>query len=205
VLGTGRSTAAGNRVVDGSRPLSSAAEVTPAAAVVASSALPPTSRPRPNQLQPARAAPFPRQVMDYGTPQSTSTEALKTFVLNEPTVVAPPVGRGVGPPRNTQRPARQRRPAPSSASPSRPTRLDSNNPRRPSPPPHPQTGIKPLFGLQKGPTGVFKSVLDTNRTDGKRRDEIFVDVVERLSMTFGPGGNVVASQVGVPGGGWRRR
>lgn len=87
------------------------------------------------------------EVMDYGTPQSTSTEALKTFVLNEPTVVAP------------------------------------------------MAGLKPMFGLQKGPTGVFKSVLDTNRTDGRRRDEIFVDVVERLSMTFGPGGNAVAAQV----------
>lgn len=58
-----------------------------------------------------------------------------------------------------------------------------------------QAGLKPLFGLQKGPTGVFKSVLDTTRTDGKRRDEIFVDVVERLSMTFGPGGNIVSAQV----------
>lgn len=27
------------------------------------------------------------------------------------------------------------------------------------------------------------------------RDEIFVDVVERLSMTFGPGGNIVSQQV----------
>jgi hypothetical protein len=40
---------------------------------------------------------------------------------------------------------------------------------------------KPLFSLNKGPTGVFKSVLDTTRTDGKRRDEIFVDVVERIT------------------------
>jgi hypothetical protein len=31
------------------------------------------------------------EVIDYGTPQSTGTEALKTFVLNEPTVVMPPV------------------------------------------------------------------------------------------------------------------
>ena len=31
------------------------------------------------------------EVVDYGTPQSTSTEALKTFVLNEATVVMPPV------------------------------------------------------------------------------------------------------------------
>jgi hypothetical protein len=31
------------------------------------------------------------EVVDYGLPQNTSTEALKTFVINEPTVVAPPV------------------------------------------------------------------------------------------------------------------
>lgn len=31
------------------------------------------------------------EVIDYGCPQSTSTEALKTFVLNEPTVVVPTV------------------------------------------------------------------------------------------------------------------
>jgi hypothetical protein len=31
------------------------------------------------------------EACDYGTPQSTATEALKQFVLNEPTVVAPPV------------------------------------------------------------------------------------------------------------------
>lgn len=37
------------------------------------------------------------EALDYGTPQATSTEALKAFVLNEPTVVAPPVSaRGVG-------------------------------------------------------------------------------------------------------------
>jgi AP-4 complex subunit mu-1 len=34
------------------------------------------------------------EVVDYGLPQNTSTEALKTFVLNEPTVVAPPVSGG---------------------------------------------------------------------------------------------------------------
>lgn len=56
--------------------------------------------------------------------------------------------------------------------------------------------LKPLFGgLTKGPTGVFKSVLDTNRTDGKRRDEIYVDVVERLSVTFNAAGNLVSSQI----------
>lgn len=36
------------------------------------------------------------EVIDYGVPQSTSTDALKTFVLNEPVVVAPQVGFGLG-------------------------------------------------------------------------------------------------------------
>ena len=31
------------------------------------------------------------EAVDYGLPQNTATEALKQFVLNEPTVVAPPV------------------------------------------------------------------------------------------------------------------
>ncbi|GFH33476.1 AP-4 complex subunit mu, partial [Haematococcus lacustris] len=30
------------------------------------------------------------EVLDYGLPQATNTEALKAFVLNEPTVVPPP-------------------------------------------------------------------------------------------------------------------
>lgn len=42
---------------------------------------------------------------------------------------------------------------------------------------------------------MFKSVLDTNRTDGKRREEIYVDVVERLSATFSAAGHAVASQI----------
>jgi len=58
-----------------------------------------------------------------------------------------------------------------------------------------QLGAKQLFGLTKGPTGVFKSVLDTTRTDGKRRDEIYVDVVERLSMTFNAAGNPISCQI----------
>jgi hypothetical protein len=55
--------------------------------------------------------------------------------------------------------------------------------------------MKPLFGLSKGPTGVFKSVLDTSRTDGKRRDEIYVDVVERLAVTFNAAGHAISSQI----------
>lgn len=88
------------------------------------------------------------ECLDYGVPQSTSTEALKTFVLNEPVVVAPP----------------------------------ASFPR-------------PLLGFNKGPTGVFKSVLDTSRTDGKKREEIFVDVVERVTCTFNASGYIVSSQV----------
>lgn len=49
--------------------------------------------------------------------------------------------------------------------------------------------------MQKGPTGVFKSVLDTTRTDGKRRDEIFVDVVERLTCVFNASGYMQSSQI----------
>lgn len=49
--------------------------------------------------------------------------------------------------------------------------------------------------MGKGPTGVIKSVLDTQRTDGGRRDEIFVDIVERISCTFNQTGYVTASQI----------
>lgn len=49
--------------------------------------------------------------------------------------------------------------------------------------------------VNKGPTGIIKSVLDTQRTDGGRRDEIFVDIVERISCTFNQTGYVTASQI----------
>ncbi|PNW87410.1 hypothetical protein CHLRE_02g146600v5 [Chlamydomonas reinhardtii] len=88
------------------------------------------------------------EVVDYGFPQNTATEALKQFVVNEPTVVTPAFYQA-----------------------------------------------KPLFSLSKGPTGVFKSVLETNRTDGKRRDEIFVDVVERITCTFNASGYIASAQV----------
>jgi hypothetical protein len=58
-----------------------------------------------------------------------------------------------------------------------------------------QASLKPLFGLSKGPTGVFKSMLDTNRTDGKRRDEIYVDVVEWLAVTFNAARHAISSQM----------
>eukprot|EP00798_Chlamydomonas_sp_ICE-L_P009802 gene9802-7691_t len=87
------------------------------------------------------------EVLDYGVPQSTSTDFLKPFVLNEPIIAKPAFGP------------------------------------------------KQLFSLNKGPTGVFKSVLDTNRTDGKHKEEIYVDVVERLTATFNASGHVCSSQV----------
>ena len=100
------------------------------------------------------------EVMDYGVPQSTNTEALKTFVLNDPVLVAPSsmlsLAGGSGGP----------------------------------------GAVRSLLSFNKGPTGVFKSVLDTSRTDGgKRRDEIFVDVVERVTCTFNASGYIVSSQV----------
>ena len=98
------------------------------------------------------------EAVDYGTPQNTSTEALRDFVLNDPVVVAPPSAK------------------PLSA-------FGSGS------------GGSATGGLTKGPTGVFKSVLDTARTGGARRDEIFVDVVERLTATFSASGHAVSAQI----------
>ena len=38
-------------------------------------------------------------------------------------------------------------------------------------------------------------MLDTTRTDGGRRDEIFVDIVEKLTCTFNSSGYLQASQI----------
>lgn len=50
-------------------------------------------------------------------------------------------------------------------------------------------------GVGRGPTGVIKSVLDTSRVDGKGRDEIFVDIVEKISCTFSAGGYLQTGQI----------
>jgi AP-4 complex subunit mu-1 len=50
-------------------------------------------------------------------------------------------------------------------------------------------------GAARGPTGVIKSVLDTSRTNGGRRDEIFVDIVEKVSCTFNSSGYIQNSQI----------
>ena len=50
-------------------------------------------------------------------------------------------------------------------------------------------------GVGRGPTGVIKSILDTSRTGGQAREEIFVDIVEKISATFSSGGHVQTSQI----------
>lgn len=89
------------------------------------------------------------EVIDYGFPQNSSSEALKEFVLNQPILVKS----------------------------------------------HARGQSATLFGAGRGPSGVAKSVLDTTRTDGGRRDEIFVDVVERLTATFNSTGYLQSSQI----------
>lgn len=49
--------------------------------------------------------------------------------------------------------------------------------------------------MGRGPTGVIKSILDTSRTDGKVREEIFVDIVEKISCTFSSSGALQNSQI----------
>ncbi|KAK9824001.1 hypothetical protein WJX72_006898 [[Myrmecia] bisecta] len=88
------------------------------------------------------------EVIDYGYPQSSSSEALKELIRNEPTILKPSKSK-LGSP----------------------------------------------FQIGKGPTGVIKSVLDTTRTDSGRRDEIFVDIVEKISCTFNASGYIQASQI----------
>ena len=50
-------------------------------------------------------------------------------------------------------------------------------------------------GVGRGPTGVIKSILDTSRTGGQAREEIFVDIVEKISATFSGGGHLQTSQI----------
>ncbi len=50
-------------------------------------------------------------------------------------------------------------------------------------------------GMGRGPTGVIKSILDTSRSEGKAREEIFVDIVEKISATFSAGGHLQTSQI----------
>ncbi len=73
-------------------------------------------------------------------------------------------------------------------------------PQHTTTPPHPTPPTqslmrKGLFQVGRGPTGIIKSVLDTNRTSGPRRDEIFVDIVEKLTCTFNSSGYLQSAQI----------
>eukprot|EP00850_Spirogloea_muscicola_P012770 SM000084S23106 [mRNA] locus=s84:133800:135919:- [translate_table: standard] len=93
------------------------------------------------------------EMIDFGFPQSTSTEALKAFVFNDPVVV--------------------------------------DAARVPS------LGAAGLFlqGIKRLPsTAVTKSVVATDG-DGRKREEIFVDLVERISVTFNASGYILTSEI----------
>jgi len=127
------------------------------------------------------------EVVDYGYPQNSSSEALKEFILNEPTILKPVschccvLQRIIAANCSIEQQSSWHKPE------------------------HAwwcvvcmqrKAAASALFNtVGKGPTGVIKSVLDTQRTDGGRRDEIFVDIVERISCTFNQTGYVTASQI----------
>lgn len=120
------------------------------------------------------------EVIDYGFPQNSSSEALKEFVLNEPTVVKPSVSF----------PFPSSFPLESEALGEKLSELSSRCLLLQR-----LKGSSLFPGAGRGPTGVIKSVLDTSRTDGGRRDEIFVDIVEKVSCTFNASGYIQTSQI----------
>ncbi|KAL5992662.1 AP-4 complex subunit mu [Asimina triloba] len=93
------------------------------------------------------------EVIDFGYPQTTSTEALKSYVFNEPIVIdaarMPPLG-----------PAAMFMP-----------------------------GTKRMPG-----TAVTKSVV-ANEPGGRKREEIFVDIIEKISVTFSSSGYILTSEI----------
>ncbi|KAL2609487.1 hypothetical protein R1flu_028060 [Riccia fluitans] len=93
------------------------------------------------------------EMIDFGYPQTTSTEALKSFVFNEPVVIDA-------------------------------ARL-------------PNLGPAALFiqGTKRVPgTSVTKSVV-ANETGGRKREEVFVDIIEKISVTFNASGYVLTSEI----------
>ncbi|CAN6465784.1 unnamed protein product [Victoria cruziana] len=93
------------------------------------------------------------EVIDFGYPQTTSTEVLKSYVFNEPIVVdsarLPPLG---------------------------PAAIFVH-------------GTKRMPG-----TAVTKSVV-ANEPGGKKREEIFVDIIEKISVTFSSSGYILTSEI----------
>ncbi|CAM6034478.1 unnamed protein product [Sphagnum compactum] len=93
------------------------------------------------------------EMIDFGYPQTTSTEALKSFVFNEPVVV--------------------------------------DAARMPS------LGPAALFiqGSHRLPgTAVTKSVV-ANEPGGKKQEEVFVDIIEKISVTFNSSGYILTSEI----------
>lgn len=93
------------------------------------------------------------EVIDFGYPQTTSTEVLKSYIFNEPYVVdagrLPPLG---------------------------PAAMFMQNTKR-------------MPG-----TAVTKSVV-ANEPGGKKREEIFVDIIEKISVTFSSSGYILTSEI----------
>ncbi|CAL9183835.1 unnamed protein product [Musa hybrid cultivar] len=93
------------------------------------------------------------EVIDFGYPQTTSTEVLKSYIFNEPIEVdvarLPPLG-------------------PASMF---------------------MQGTKRMPG-----TAVTKSVVSTE-PGGRKREEIFVDIIEKISVTFSSSGYILTSEI----------
>ncbi|KAK8969397.1 hypothetical protein KSP40_PGU012872 [Platanthera guangdongensis] len=93
------------------------------------------------------------EVIDFGYPQNTSTEVLKSYIFNEPIVV------------------------------------DSSR----MPPLNPAAMF--MQGAKRMPgTAVTKSVV-ANEPGGRKREEIFVDIIEKISVTFSSSGYILTSEV----------
>ncbi|KAF8086206.1 hypothetical protein N665_0632s0026 [Sinapis alba] len=93
------------------------------------------------------------EVIDFGYAQTTSTEVLKSYVFNEPIVIAP-------------------------------ARLQPIDPAAIF-----AQGAKRMPG-----TAVTKSVV-ANDPGGRRREEIFVDIIEKISVTFSSSGYILTSEI----------
>ena len=120
------------------------------------------------------------EMLDYGVVQSTSTEALKAYVFNEPPPPPTPAGGGaLGGMAGVMGAAGGLLPPGAAAA----------------------LGVGPLFGQAAGagirapPSAVQKSVLAADRGSGAQRDEIFVDIIEKLNVTFNPAGYVLTSEL----------
>lgn len=93
------------------------------------------------------------EVIDFGYPQTTSTEVLKSYIFNEPIVV------------------------------------DSSRMPPLSPSAMFMQGTKRMPG-----TAATKSVV-ANEPGGRKREEIFVDIIEKISVTFSSSGYILTSEV----------